>query len=112
MVFMFCKSLTSTFGMEVVDHDNLAENAEIDEDVMNDEILKFRVALTVSHVNHSSHGVHIPSHVSPRNRVWQSGEEVMLRTDAGTWMVRIVFSNGSPRFQLDGTNLHWTISSL
>ncbi|KAK1389864.1 hypothetical protein POM88_018042 [Heracleum sosnowskyi] len=85
-------------GIEVAAHDNLAENVEINEDVMNDEILEFSVALKVSHVNHSSHGVHIPSHVSARNRDWQSGEEVMLRTDVGTWMVRIVFNNGSPRF--------------
>ncbi|KAK1373883.1 hypothetical protein POM88_030076 [Heracleum sosnowskyi] len=89
---------TAAVGIEVAAHDNLAENVEINEDVMNDEILEFSVALKVSHVNHSSHGVHIPSHVSARNRDWQSGEEVMLRTDVGTWMVRIVFNNGSPRF--------------
>ncbi|KAK1387472.1 hypothetical protein POM88_015650 [Heracleum sosnowskyi] len=44
-------------GIEVAAHDNLAENVEINEDVMNDEILEFSVALKVSHVNHSSHGV-------------------------------------------------------
>ncbi|KAK1352216.1 hypothetical protein POM88_053480 [Heracleum sosnowskyi] len=93
-----CDMVSAVVGIEVAAHDNLAENVEINEDVMNDEILEFSVALKVSHVNQSSHGVHIPSHVSARNRAWQSGEEVMLRTDVGTWMVRIVFNNGSPRF--------------
>lgn len=41
---------------------------------------------------------HIPSNVKPQQRKWRHGEEVLLSTVNGDWMVRIVFSNGNPRF--------------
>lgn len=41
---------------------------------------------------------HIPKHICPRNRSWQAGEDVKLKTDKGSWNVSIVLSNRTGRF--------------
>lgn len=74
------------------------EQEEMGEEDMEEIIMEFTTTLTSSNVNHSSHGVHIPRNVMPLNRVWEAGEHVRLRTAAGTWIVKIVFNNGIPRF--------------
>lgn len=36
--------------------------------------------------------------MKPQNREWEIGEQVLLSSVNGDWMVSIVFSNGTPRF--------------